>query len=230
MKGIVPFLIFAVVIILRVIAAAASQEQQKKRAGDKTEDGWEPFSGGRRGGPDRNGSNQDQPRGMPTPSDRVSTILQQLREQAERERGSGMEPTGPPPPPTSPPPSPPRVKPVSATSGSRPVSVERAEVVVPPQRRARARLMKRERPPPVSKRPRIRRTEIGSEVGQGVGETRDVAREALGGAFPSYAAMPAVLGTGGPKRRVVIRIRGRKDLRMGVVLSEVLGQPRAFDL
>ncbi len=53
--------------------------------------------------------------------------------------------------------------------------------------------------------------------------------EAMARTFPKARRM-ARQAAFGEDRRIVLRVRDRKDLRRSVLLKEVLGQPRAFDL
>lgn len=68
-----------------------------------------------------------------------------------------------------------------------------------------------------------------AEVRQVAQSTRDVIDESMAVAFPAAKAAVRQARTG-THRAIRVRAQGRSNLRRGILLSEILGPPRAFDL
>lgn len=202
----IPFIIFIIVVInvLRRIA-----EFQRNRPG--SDEGWDEGASPDGSPPPvaRPGPGPG-PRPPPTPSDRVREILEQLA-QADR---SAAEPAAPPvfrPPPA----------PVA------PVPVPMAPVPMAPI--SRRYLSDAEQEGAVETSP-PREAVATAPIRAGAFDGSHVYRESLAKAFPASPAVRARDLLSRQRAPYVVGVKGRRTLRRAIVLSEVLGPPRAFDV
>jgi hypothetical protein len=221
----VPIIIF-IIIVINVLRRIA--EFNRKRP--KTEDDWREWSAADDASappsPLRpSGSQAVPPR--PTPSDRVREILEQL--------GQGGEPSPPPfavpvPPPLPVLPSPvppplPVLRPVLQVPAPPPLlaPAARPAYAAPAVRRYLAEEAAAE-PKAV-----VAATEPATPLSTRMPTTDAVYRESLRKAFPPAMGIIREARSQG-RTPFTIRLRGRQYLRQAIVLAEVLGPPRAFDL
>lgn len=202
-----PILIF-IVIVINVLRRLAEYNRNRPQSGDE---GWQEWPGDQPVPPAGPAATPARPATAPrpTPSDRVREILEQL---AQGDR--------PVPPPVARPVVPPPVpRPVSVP----PPVASPVRPAVPPARRylsAEAVEAAREVEREVA-------TDVPHLPAPLAGEA--IVRESLGKALP---AMPALAhGMRARHRRpYVVQVRGRHHLRRAIVLAEVLGPPRAYDV
>lgn len=146
------------------------------------------------------------PRPRPTPSDRVREILEQLA-QGEASPSAATPPVPPPLPAPTPPPLP-APRPAYAAPVARRYLTE--DAVTPSA-------------------PVLASVEGEAPAAPRSSSTDAVYRESLRKAFPpAMAIIRETRSQGRPP--FTVRLRGRHSLRQAIVLSEVLGPPRAFDL
>ncbi len=148
------------------------------------------------------------PRPRPTPSDRVREILEQLAQ------GEASPPaTAPPVPPPLPAPAPP------------PLPAPRPAYAAPVTRR----YLTEDTATPPAPAPVRASIEEAAPAAPRLPSTDAVYRESLRKAFPpAMAIIRETRSQGRPP--FAVRLRGRHSLRQAIVLAEVLGPPRAFDL
>lgn len=244
-------LIFIIIVIAVVIINIFRKmsEYNRDRPGSDSE-GWEEWQseetwqseGGRGLDRDRETqrpttAQQQQQGGRGTqPSDRVRKILQQL-EQMESGQRPTVQKTPPPTPTPAPrpiPAPPPRPKPVPRAPEPRPIQAKTvtARPEIPHQTKPYAEPTHRRY---LGEEARKTADSLNQDVEADLpSRTSDeaaanVARESLARAFPS--AMRMVRATRvGARRPIVINATGQGNLRRAIILSEVLGQPRAFDV
>jgi hypothetical protein len=195
-----PIIIFVIIVINVLRRIAEFNRNRPKTEDDGTE--WTAETGD----PTLPPTLRPEKSARPTPSDRVREILEQLGQR---------EPSPPPLTPVVPPPLPtpvPPPVPVARPAYSAPVARRYLAEETPEQPQAEVATAEASMPP-LSRPP-----------------TSDaVYRESLRKAFPpALAIIRETRAQGRPP--FTIRLRGRQSLRQAIVLAEVLGPPRAFDL
>ncbi len=217
------FVVFGIVIAVNMARKLAEYNRKRPDADDGWKDGWlEDDASPQTTTPQKPAGGPTQPaassrgagRATQQPSERVRNILQQLQQME-----SGQNPvrrTVPRAPAAAPPPPPPVPMPVVAAvppASKRLVVAARPTTPVPIQKEFSSL--------PSSPRPALAAADSAPLLSK--------TNTNLAVSFP--AARRALRQTrGGRRRPIVINLKGRGNLRSGIVLSEVLGQPRAFDI
>ncbi len=201
MEGLIPVAIIVCVLVFQVLAKLA-QSQQDSRG---SEEGWDDAGGwtpvdSPPARPQPTPARPGAPTRRPSPSPRVQQILEQLKEQ--------MQAASAPPAPAG----------VPTTSVPVPVPAPGAKKV---QKRTYLETASAPTPAPAAAEARpdapVQKTE------------GELFRENIAVAFPKHAHS-APRTSGRNDRRIGLRVKGVSRLKEGILLAEVLGQPRAFDV